>query len=535
MLTIIIACCAFITISILLIIFIRPKKISEDDFLLKRITILEANLKSIETNLKEDFWINRDENYSSSTENRRELNETLKEFKDEMSKTLHSITEQSQTALERINHTLDEKSAGVIHRLEENNKQNRETLSQNLKDFTIELKGKFDELKTEQKELTVQTADQLEKATSKLEAKMLVLTEQSEKSNRSMREVISQSLSDFQQAFDRNVKSFNDLQREKFSLLDDKQSKLVNSTEKKLEQMRETVEEKLQKTLNDRLGQSFDLVVKHLESVQKGIGEVQSIAQDVGGLKKVLANVKMRGGFGEVQLSMLLENVLAPDQYEANVRTKEGSGEQVEFAIKFPNKDGDRDYVWLPIDAKFPKEIYEQLQNAHDSGDLYKIEEAQKIFENGIKKMAKDISDKYLDPPNTLDFAIMFLPFEGIYAEVVRKASLLEEIQRQYKVVITGPTTLAAILHSFQMGFRSLAIQKRSSEVWSILSAVKKEFSTFGGILQKAQNNIQTGLNQLDDIVGVRTRAIQKKLKGVEVLSETVALPEALQEEEMEQ
>ena len=312
----------------------------------------------------------------------------------------------------------------------------------------------------------------------------------------------------------------NNIQKEKFGQLEEKQMKLVESTEKKLEQVRETVDEKLQKTLNERLGQSFELVGKQLESVQKGLGEMQTLAQDVGGLKKVLSNVKMRGGFGEVQLSMLLENILAPDQYEPNVKLKEGSTELVEFAIKMPNKEGDRNFVWLAIDAKFPRDAYEYLQNAYDTNDVTQIEEAQKNLELTIRKMAKDICEKYINPPNTTDFAIMFLPFEGIYAEVVRKASLLEDIQRQCKVVITGPTTLAAILNSLQMGFKTLAIQKRSSEVWNILGAVKKEFESFGGMLEKAQKNIQTASNQIDEVMGKRTRAIQRKLKSVEVLGE---------------
>jgi len=255
--------------------------------------------------------------------------------------------------------------------------------------------------------------------------------------------------------------------------------------------------------------------------VQKGLGEMQSLAQDVGGLKRVLSNVKMRGGLGEVQLEMLLENILAPDQYEANVRTKSGSIDVVEFAIKMPNRDGDRNYVWLPVDAKFPRDAYEYLQEAYDTADPVRIEEAQKNLESTIRKMARDICDKYIDPPNTTDFAILFLPFEGIYAEVVRKAALLEDIQKHCKVVITGPTTLAAILNSLQMGFRTLAIQKRSSEVWQVLGAVKKEFESFGGMLEKAQKNIQTASNQLDEVMGKRTRAIQRKLKGVEALSET--------------
>jgi Uncharacterized protein conserved in bacteria len=233
------------------------------------------------------------------------------------------------------------------------------------------------------------------------------------------------------------------------------------------------------------------MVSEQLESVQKGLGEMQTLAQDVGGLKRVLSNVKTRGNIGEIQLSMLLEQLLAPEQYDANVRTVKGSSDVVEFAVKLPGKDDTRDFVYLPIDAKFPKDVYEQLLNAYDSSDTQAIDAAGKALETTIRKMAKDISDKYLAPPATTDFGIMFLPFEGIYAEVVRRSSLLEELQRTYKVVVTGPTTLAAILNSLQMGFRTLAIQKHSGEVWTILGAVKKEFEKVGGMLEKLKRTFR--------------------------------------------
>jgi DNA recombination protein RmuC len=226
----------------------------------------------------------------------------------------------------------------------------------------------------------------------------------------------------------------------------------------------------------------------------------------------------MRGGFGEVQLHMLLENILAPEQFEANVATKPGSAERVEFAIKFPNKDGERNFVWLPIDAKFPKDAYEHLQTAYETGDLHQIEIAQKGLETVIKKMAGDICSKYIETPHTTNFGILFLPFEGLFAEVVRKASLLEAIQRDCNVIITGPTTLAVILNSLQMGFRTLAIQKRSSDVWKVLGKVKTEFDKFGGLLDKAQKNIHTGLGQLEELSGTRTRSISRQLRNVEAL-----------------
>jgi len=331
---------------------------------------------------------------------------------------------------------------------------------------------------------------------------------------------ITLNMKAFQESSDKSLTLLSELQREKLSQIENRKSEMIKNTEAKLEQIRVTVAEKLEKTLSDRLGQSFETVGKQLMEVQRGLGEMQTLAQDVGGLKRVLSNVKMRGGIGEVQLSMLLEQILAPEQYESNVKTKHNGKDFVEFAIKLPGKDEQNKYIWLPIDAKFPKEYYESLQNAYDTGDIIKIDKEQKVLENAIKSMAKDICDKYIDPPYTTDFAIMFLPFEGIFAEVVRKASLLEEIQQKYKVLITGPTTFAAILNSLHMGFRTLAIEKRSSEVWTILGAVKREFDIFGGLLNKAQKNIQGGLDDIDKLVGTRTKAIQRKLRGVESLDE---------------
>lgn len=365
------------------------------------------------------------------------------------------------------------------------------------------------------------------------------------------REELTKTLNTFSKDFSNNVKEFNELLRQKFNDFSRQQTEINKQTidnvkevkdtvdkqlksirednTKQLDQMRHTVDEKLQKTLNDRLSQSFETVNKQLKSVQEGLGEMKNLAADVGGLKKVLSNVKLRGGIGEVQLEMLLEQILAPDQYEANVKTKSGSSDLVEFAIKLPGRDDAGSTVWLPIDAKFPKDIYEQLIDAYEKGEQDEISTAKKEMVKTIKGMAKDIRDKYIDPPNTTDFGLMFLPFEGIYAEVVRDVSLLENLQRDFKIIVTGPTTLAALLNSLQMGFKTLAIEKRSSEVWQVLGAVKKEFENFGGMMGKAQKNIQTGLDQLDDVMGKRTRAIQRRLKSVETLSDTetkAVLPE---------
>lgn len=335
-----------------------------------------------------------------------------------------------------------------------------------------------------------------------------------------LNELLRQKFADFTQRLDEQNKQSTERLQEIRQQVEKNLTNLREDNSKQLDEMRKTVDEKLQKTLNDRLSQSFETVGKQLQAVQEGLGEMKNLANDVGGLKRVLSNVKTRGGIGEIQLEMLLEQILAPDQYEANVQTKQGSSDVVEFAIKLPGRDDHGNPVWLPIDAKFPKDVYEKLLDAYDKGETSEIEAARKGLESTVKKMAKDISEKYVDPPNTTDFAILFLPFEGMYAEVVRSAALLEDLQRNHKIIVTGPTTLAAILNSLQMGFKTLAIEKRSSEVWQILGAVKTEFEKFGGLMDRAQKNIQTGLNQLDEVMGTRTRAIQRRLRGVEALSD---------------
>ena len=405
--TILVIPIAVFLVSVVILVVVFKSKASSNTDALYKITELQSSLNRIESNLKEDFRINREENANITKDNRTELNNTL----------------------------------------------------------VASLKG-------------------------------------------------------FQDSFEKNVKSFNDLQREKFGQLEEKQNKLVSDTEKKLESIRVTVEEKLEKTLSERLGQSFETVGKQLNEVQKGLGEMKNIASDVGGLKNVLSNVKLRGGVGEVQLALLLEQMLAPNQYEQNIKTKKGSNDPVEFAIKLPGRSQDENsFVFLPIDAKFPKDIYEQLLVAYESAISNDIETATKNLETTIKKMAKDIRDKYIDPPNTTDFAIMFLPFESIYAEVIRRSSLIDQLRTEFKITVAGPTTLMAILNSLQMGFRTLVLQKRTSEVWEVLGNVQKEFETFGGLLEKAQKSIQTGLGQLDEVVGTRTRAINRELKQVGVLS----------------
>lgn len=298
--------------------------------------------------------------------------------------------------------------------------------------------------------------------------------------------------------------------------LHERLTEIQADTAKKLEEMRKTVDEKLHATLELRLGESFKRVSEHLERVHRGLGEMQTLAAGVGDLKRVLTNVKIRGTWGEVQLGALIEQMLTPEQYAKNVRTVPNSNDMVEFAIKLPGKE-DGSPVWLPIDAKFPVEDYQRLMDAQDKADFEQVEQAAKALENRIKQEAKTIRDKYIEPPHTTDFGIMFLPTEGLYAEVLRRPGLAESIQRDYRVIVSGPTTFAAVLNSLQMGFRTLTIEKRSSEIWILLGAVKTEFGKFGDVIEATQSKLEAASKQFES-VSQRTRAINRKLKNVEAL-----------------
>ena len=307
-------------------------------------------------------------------------------------------------------------------------------------------------------------------------------------------------------------------------------TELQKDNNQKLEKMRETVDEKLQSTLEKRLAQSFQSVSERLEQVHKGLGEMQHLAIGVGDLKKVLSNVKTRGTWGEVQLGNLLEQILTKEQYQANVATKKDSKDIVEYAIKLPGKDKHLDHIWLPIDAKFPIEDYQRLLEAEDANDKLAIEAANKAIEKRLKDEGKKIQTKYIDPPSTTDFAILFIPIEGLYAQVLKLPGLVDFIQREYRVMITGPTTITAILNSLQMGFRTLAIEKQSSEIWQTLSEVKTEFGRFGEILERTQKKLQEASNQID-AGATRARAIERKLKNVDTLEIPKVEVDVLEEE----
>ena len=389
---------------------------------------------------------------------------------------------------------IDQKLISVEKTLREEMSVNREESRKNEKSNRSEIAGSIDKL------------------SSSILANMIELS----KLQKNQFDTYSRTMERTLDAFNYNLRSSIDdltkLQNEKFT-------ELTKSTEENLEKMRVTVDEKLQNTLEKRLSESYKVVSERLEQVHKGLGEMQSLAAGVGDLKKVLSNTKTRGVLGEIQLERILEQFLSPEQYEKNVITKKGSRETVEFAIKLPGKDYDNKMVYLPLDAKFPLEVYNKLLDAYDMQDQAQIEVNSKNLERFIKKSAKDIRDKYIDPPNTTDFGLMFLHTEGIYAEVLKNQNLVELIQREYKVNITGPTTLVALLNSLQMGFRSLAIEKHSSEVWKILGAVKTEFSKFETVLNSAQNKLNQASSEIDKLVGTRTRQINRKLKNIDKLS----------------
>lgn len=340
------------------------------------------------------------------------------------------------------------------------------------------------------------------------------------------RQELGKSLNIFTETFSKQLTVLTGMNENKFDKLRDtvelQLRTILEDNDKKLEKIRETVDEKLQSTLEKRLGDSFKLVSERLEKVHEGLGEMQTLASGVGDLKKVLSNVKSRGILGEIQLENLLEQILTPEQYAKNVVTKSQSKDPVEFAIKFSGKD--EQIVWLPIDSKFPMEDYQRLQDATDMADVEAIKEVGKNLENRLKMEAKKIHDKYIDPPQTTDFGMLFLPTEGLYAEVLRRPGLFESLQREYKIIVAGPTTISAVLNSFQMGFRTLAVEKRASEVWNLLGAVKSEFGKFGDILRKTSDKLRQASSTIEEAER-KSRTIERKLRNVEGVASSETRP----------
>lgn len=346
-----------------------------------------------------------------------------------------------------------------------------------------------------------------------------------------MRESQQNSLSAMEKAVKELSEKNEALSKELRDTMDTKMKSLQESNEKKLEQIQKTVDEQLQSALEKRIGESFKIVSERLEAVQRGLGEMQTLATGVGDLKRVLTNVKDRGTWGEVQLGAILEQILAPEQYDKNVKVRPASNELVEYAIRLPGDDANAGPVWLPIDAKFPQEDYQRLLDATERADQNAIEQSLKALNRSIENSARDISEKYIEPPATTNFAIMFLPTEGLYAEALRQPELVSKLQQTWRVTIAGPTTLAALLNSLRMGFQTLAIQRHSGEIWQVLAAVKTEFGKFSGVLAQVKRQLNTASTTIGR-TETRTRAMERKLRGVEVLpddeaSKLLELPEA--------
>lgn len=473
----------------------HPKEDSRLNELKFNIDTLKSEFSRIDTIIKSEISTNRTETNTALKDTREELTKSVGSFSDIIAKSIGTTNEVQKNQLESFSNNLNTLTKSVEEKLtiltttiEQRLKEGADNVTQQNKDNRKELKDGLEAFKTEMTSTLTGFNERQKENFSNLT-----------KSQDNQNAVITERITTMTDALQSGLKSMQE------------------GNEKKLEEMRKTVDEKLHDTLEKRLGESFKFVSERLEAVHKGLGDMQSLALNVGDLKKVMSNVKSRGILGEYQLLNLLEDLLTNDQYEKNVKTKEGSGAIVEFAIKMPNgKDAQRS-LWLPIDSKFPKDDYEALINAYEEGAVDNFENLHKAFKNGIIKNAKDIKEKYIDPPNTTEYGIMFLPFESLYAEVLRVPGLFEQVQRDYKITITGPTTLSALINSLQMGFRTLAIEKRSSEVWDLLGAVKTEFTVFGDILDKTQKKLQEASNVIDK-AGIRTRAIEKKLKKVQEL-----------------
>ena len=439
---------------------------------------LSDNIDKIRKELSDNVGQMRVEISGTVDKLRTEFSDNVSQLRKESSETARSQREETQKAFTAFQKAFDEDVTKLN---------------------TFQKEG-FDDMEKRQSDLIKTTETKLDTLRAVVEEKLSTMSEK------------------FQEGFEKNTEKMVEAQKERFAAMDKRQESLIQTTEKRLDEMRATVDEKLQKTLNDRLGQSFKMVSEQLESVQKGLGEMKNLASEVGGLKNALTNVKVRGNFGELQLKSLLEQMLSPEQYDENVATVRGSTERVEFAIKLPGKGDSKEIVYLPIDSKFPKDVYDQYIDAIDNGDTAGIKSKSKQFENTILAMARDINTKYISVPDTTNFAIMFVPVENIYAEVIRRSSLSQELRDKWNVLVTGPTTLGALLSSLQMGFRTLAIEKRSNDVWTTLGAVKTEFTKFGDLLEKAKKNIDTASETIEQLQGRRTKAINCKLRSVEAL-----------------
>jgi DNA recombination protein RmuC len=535
-----------VVVALLLTLLMKTSKVGSP-MLDSRLDAFEKAQERTERAVREEVAQSRDELGKAAREQRQELTEAFKVFGDSLANQLASF---AQASGEKLDGVRGESATGAKHLREEvvaTLTGISDTMVNTIKDLAVAEKSQLEEFSGQIASLTKTSGDKLDG-----------IRTESTTGGKQLREEVIAALKGITDTTTKTMGELANVQKGQLETMSSTIGKLSESNEKKLEavretveselrrmqtdnakqldQMRQTVDEKLQGTLEKRLGESFKQVSERLEQVHKGLGEMQTLATGVGDLKKVLTNVKTRGTWGEVQLGTLLEQVLNPDQFAANVSTKD-AGERVEFAVKLPGQGTDKDEtVWLPIDAKFPIEDYQRLTEAQERADVEAVEIAGKQLENRVKACARTISEKYLNPPKTTDFGILFLPIEGLFAEVIRRTGLIETIQRESRVIIAGPTTLWSILNSLQMGFRTLAIQKRSSEVWNLLAAVKTEWTKYGEVLE----GVQKKLHQASDTIEkakVRSRAIGRKLSDVQELpadDAKVLLPNHLVDDDTE-
>jgi DNA recombination protein RmuC len=521
----------FLAVIVMQVVVFRRTAATDLSPVVLRLDSLEKSHERTERGVKEEIARNRQESADQGRALREEVQVSLKNSTDSLVQGVDRISTTQQQRLEDFSNQLN-----ALTKATETNASQLRLEVTNALNFTKE---------SQEKRLS-ENAAQLQQHIESFGKRLSEFSQTNQDGATQIRTELATALKDFKDSLQKQMHDMAGLQKQQ---LDSFAIQLVNLTEKnekksdelrvaveakltqlqsdntaKLEEMRRTVDEKLQGTLDKRLGESFKQVSDRLELVHKGLGEMQTLASGVGDLKRVLTNVKTRGTWGEMQLGNLLEQILTIDQFARNVRTKPPGGETVEFAIKLPGPDEHDGVVWLPIDAKFPKESYERLLDAAERVDAVGVEQAAKELESAVRSQARQICDKYLAPPHTTDFGLLYLPTEGLYAEVLRRPGLLDSLQREQRVVIVGPTTLAALLNSLQMGFRTLAIQKRSSEVWKVLGAVKSEFGKFGDMLDKVKKKLDETGNTIEDAVH-RSRQIERRLRKVEALPPEDGIP----------
>jgi DNA recombination protein RmuC len=547
---------ALIALVILNIWITVTRKANNDAEELKaKLIKIDSDLSRMDPLIRDEFSRSREVDQNSFKQNREELNTSFKNLGESLTKTVSELSFSQKNQFDSFSKQLtelvrlfDEKTKNLLEQNEKSAKDNREELNKSFKGLGDSLSKTVTDLSHVQKNQFDSFSKQLSELIKTFDDKTKSLQDQLQRSATDNRIEQANSSKSFEDKFTQNVREFNDLQKQKFDDLVLRQENIKKETEtklkeiretveiklttlqqdnnQKLEEMRKTVDEKLQESVDKRFNESFKLISDRLEQVHKGLGEMQTLATGVGDLKKVLTNVKTRGNLGEIQLAAILEQILSPEQYDNNVAVKEFSQERVEYVIKLPGRSDDNKALLLPIDSKFPNEDYQRLLEAYDNiGNLSPrdIELISKQFENSVKKCAKDICEKYINPPVTTDFAVMFVPTEGLYAEILRRTSLFETLHRECKIIVVGPTNLAALLSSLQMGFKTLAIEKRSSEVWEILGAVKTEFGNFGNVLENTKKKLQQAANEIDR-AGVRSRAIERKLRTVQELPKEDAI-----------